>query len=80
MKLEDAVESQIGHLVAADHDKIFVSEILFDLLHAAGAAEQLGFVRVVQLYAEARTVAERGDDRVGEIVHVDRDLVEAVRL
>ena len=34
----------------------------------------------MQLDAEARAVAERLDDGVGEIVHVDRNLVETVSL
>ncbi len=80
MEIEEPVEPHIGHFVAPDNEKGLVVEEVFDLLHAAGTAEQLGFVRVMQLDAKARSVAERLDNGVGEIVYVDRNLVETVSL
>ena len=59
MKIEEPVEPHVGDFVAADHEERLVVEEILDLLHAARAAEQLRFVRVVQLYAELRAVAER---------------------
>src|SRR5580700_424616 len=80
MEIEEAIEPHIGDFVAADHEERLVVEERLDFLHTARAAQQLRLVRIVKLDAEPRAVAERRDNGVGEIVRVDRDLVEAVRL
>ncbi len=80
MKVHEAIQTQVGELVAADDDEGLVAEKLLDLLQPAGAAEQLVFVRIVQLHAETRPITQRFNDAIRQVVHVDRDLVEAVRL
>ena len=80
MKRDELIERKIGEVVAADDHERIVAEIRLERLHRAGASHQDRLVQVVQLHAELRSVAERLEDRVGEIKHVDRDLVVAERL
>ncbi len=78
VKAHQRAEIGVGEVVAADHDERVVEPALH-LLEPAGAAGQLALAQIAQLYAVPAAVAERALDQVGEVEHVDCDLVVAVR-
>ena len=56
---DEAIEREIGEVVASDDDEGFVAKKRFERLERAGAAHQRFFVQIFEAHAEGRPVAKR---------------------
>jgi hypothetical protein len=79
VECDQRVEAHIREFVATDHDERIVAEKRFHRLDGSGTAHQLLFVQVREVDAILRTVTEGVLDLVGQIVHVDRNVLDAER-
>ena len=79
MILDDPREIEIGDGIAADHDKGLIEEFL-GLLHAAGRAQGSLLNRILNVHAQALTIAKVVLDGFGHVLQGNHHIDDAMTL
>ena len=78
MSLERGVQIDVSDDLSVDDDKRLVFEKLARVIERAARAEYHRFFNVMKLHAKAAAIAERASNRLGTMMQVHDDLIDAV--
>ena len=76
VELEQLRQIQIAHSIAADHQKIFLPQLLHAVLHAPGGAKRFFLYKIGQPDAQARSVPKIFHNTLGPVAQGHADVGE----